>query len=469
MNTHSLRFQLITWYAGLQALVFLAVGAVGYLGLDRYLSETVKQTLSKRAQQISSTLTADADKGDAFILQDITTHYAPEINDRFLRVTRNGSLLYASGAPKDGSFDPSKIAFVPQPLNQSSFREEVTPGDRRVLIYALPFTFDGQSFVIESGVSNRQVQSPLNGLIVTLVVGLPIVLVVAVGSGYVLINRALLPVDSITKSAERITSHNLSERLPVPLTGDEIERLSLALNNMISRLEEAFQYTRRFAADASHELRTPLTILHCDLEAAIQTPRLPAEVAESIGSALAETERLTRIVEGLLAISRADAGEPAVGPTKLDLAELTFATVDQMRLLAEDKGIGLEFRATKAVEVNGEAARLKQVVVNLLDNAIKYTPERGTILVNVCGNGSKATLEISDSGMGISADALPHIFERFYRADKARSRKDGGAGLGLSIVESICAAHGGQVSVTTVEGQGSCFRVELPLANGGPS
>ena len=231
---------------------------------------------------------------------------------------------------------------------------------------------------------------------------------------------------------------------------------------MIGRLEEAFQYTSRFTADASHELRTPLTVIHCELEAIIQTPHLNPEIREAIGSALSETERLAKIVESLLAISRLDAGEARIGTTKLDLADLASATAEQMRLLAEDKGIALEVRAGDPVEIEGDAARLKQVVVNLLDNAIKYTPQDGAIEVRVKAVNGKATLEVADSGMGISPDSIEHIFERFYRGDKARSRMQGGAGLGLSIVKSICAAHGGAVSVQTVEGQGSCFRVELP-------
>ncbi|HZS48165.1 MAG TPA: ATP-binding protein [Blastocatellia bacterium] len=467
MNAKSIRFQLITWYAGLLLIVFAALGFAGYFGLRSYLRQSVEETLTKRAQQIVSTLSADAGKTDAFLIEDITTHYAPEINDRFLRITRgNGTVLYASGQPRDGSFDPSHLPISNPSIQKSYLREEMTSGKRGLLIYSLPFVEEnGNSFLIEAGVSSNQVESPLRGLLITLILGLPIVLSVAIAGGYLLIGRALIPVDMITRTAEGITSRNLSERLPTAKTGDEIERLSIALNHMIARLEEAFQYTSRFTADASHELRTPLTILHCDLEAIIQTPRLAPDIREAIGSALSETERLAKIVESLLAISRLDAGEARIELSNLDLAELTFATVEQMRLLAEDKGITLHFFGDESVEVQGDPSRLKQVIVNLLDNAIKYTPPTGTIDVKATTEDGKAILEISDTGMGISAEALPHIFERFYRADKARTRLLGGAGLGLSIVKSICAAHGGQVTVTTLEGKGSRFCVELPLAS----
>jgi len=467
VNTRSIRFQLITWYAGLLVIVFLVLGIAGYFGLRHYLRVTVEETLTKRAHQIVSTLGADVGKNDTFIIEDIETHYAPEINDRFLRITRgDGSILYTSGEPRDGSFDPSQLPIPTRSFQKPSLRDERTSGGRGVLVYSLPFVPEtNESFLIEVGVSSNQVESPLRGLLMTLLLGLPIVLSVAIGGGYLLVRRSLRPVDLITQAAERITSRNLGERLPTAKTGDEIERLAIALNHMIARLEESFLYTSRFTADASHELRTPLTILHCDLEALIQTPRLSPELRESIGSALSETERLSKIVESLLAISRLDAGEARIELTTLDLVELTFATVEQMRLLAEDKGISLHFLANETVEIEGDPSRLKQVIVNLLDNAIKYTPPTGTIEVKTRTEDGKAVLEFADTGMGISPKALPHIFERFYRADKARSRLLGGAGLGLSIVKSICTAHGGTVTVTTTEGQGSCFRVELPLAD----
>ena len=191
---------------------------------------------------------------------------------------------------------------------------------------------------------------------------------------------------------------------------------------------------------------------------------LPSEIRETIGSALEETQRLTKIVENLLAISRLEAGEARNQLERLDFAELARSTADQMRLLADEKHIHLDCDGSERVEVEADPARLKQVVVNLLDNAIKYTPEKGKVSVSVTRQDSRAVLEVADSGIGISTNDLPHIFDRFYRADKARSRQMGGTGLGLSIVRSICLAHNGQVRVASTEGQGSVFRVELPLA-----
>ena len=233
---------------------------------------------------------------------------------------------------------------------------------------------------------------------------------------------------------------------------------------MIARLEDAFQHNRRFIADASHELRTPLTIMRGELESIVEETHGTPEVQRTAASVLEEVERLARIVEGLFAVSRLDAGEAQKECVEFDLAALATGTAEQMCLLAEDKGISISCDAPRQVTVEGDRARMKQVVVNLLDNAIKYTSAGGEVRLSVQARDGRAVLEVADTGIGIPAEARPHIFERFFRVDKARSREMGGAGLGLSIVKSICTAHGGQVDFQSTEGAGSRFKVELPLS-----
>jgi heavy metal sensor kinase len=324
-------------------------------------------------------------------------------------------------------------------------------------------TADGSHFVVESGIPYQQIQLVLHGLMLTLGIYTPFVVFLAVGGGYWLMRRSLRPVDDITERAEGITSSNLSERLPVIRTGDELERLSTALNRMIGRLDDAFQHINRFSADASHELRTPLTILQLELEGIVQTHALSASLEDQIGSALEETHRMSRIVESLLTISRLDAGEANLDRARLDLGDLTNSTAHEMNVLAQEKALSLRSSAVGTVYIEGDRTRLQQVVANLIDNAIKYTQEGGTVEVKVQREAGKAILEVSDNGVGIPTTAIPHVFERFYRVDKARSRASGGAGLGLSIVKAICTAHGGEISVCSEEGRGSRFRVELPL------
>ena len=248
-------------------------------------------------------------------------------------------------------------------------------------------------------------------------------------------------------------------------TGDELERLSTSLNHMIERLDNAFEHINRFSADASHELRTPLTILQLELEGIAQNHRRDAALGDQIGSALEETHRMSRIVESLLTISRLDAGEVKMDKLRLDLGELAASTANEMKLLAEEKSIEVRIASEDEVYVVGDRVRLQQVIVNLIDNSIKYTQVGGMIDVRVGREGQRAVLDVSDNGHGIPAHALPHVFERFYRADKARSRATGGAGLGLSIVKAICAAHNGEIKVSSQEARGSSFRVELPLSS----
>ncbi len=469
MNTRSIRFRLTVWYAGLLAGLVVLFGASVYIGLGHYLKRTLTDSLTKEARQVGETLLVNISlSGEAYVVDEIKEHLAPEINGVFVRVTRgDGSPLYTSGSPRDGSFDPGKVTVAHDDSTEPSSRIEHLEGGTDLIVCAVPFTSrDGSRFLVEAGAPLKQSQSVLHGLLLTFALGLPLVVALAVAGGYVLMRRALAPVGEITRTAEQITSRNLSDRLPVVKTGDELEALSTALNRMISRIEHSFRHINRFSADASHELRTPLTVLRGELEAIAQRPELALDVRETIGSALEETERLSKIVESLLAISRLDAGEALMTRERFDLAELVAGTADQMRLLAEDKQIALKCNAPGRVEVEGDPHRLKQIVVNLVDNAIKYTCEGGKVEISAVAVSDNAVLEVTDTGIGIPPESIPHVFERFYRVDKARSRQMGGAGLGLSIVKSICAAHQGRVSVESSEGKGTRFTVELPLSNG---
>jgi heavy metal sensor kinase len=470
MNTRSLSFRLVAWYASLLTGVFVLLGAIMYVDLRYFLENNLRQTQARRAHQLGDSVLPQSSKiGEAAVVRDIEDRFAPEVNDRFIRVTRaDGTVLYASGMPKDQSFDPTHLpALTPSPQREFSRKLQLPDGEileDAALNYTTP---DGQHFLVEVGVPFTPVATMLSHLFVQLAFGLPVALLVAIWGGYFLVRRALRPVEEIATKAQQITQHNLSERLPVTRTGDELERLSLSLNLMIGRLEDAIQNSKRFVADASHELRTPLTVLRGELENLTQDPRLAAAAHDTLGSMLEEVERLTHIVEGLVALSRLDAGDAKIEWVQFDLAELAATTADQMNLLAEDKGISVQCNSNQGVLVEGDRARLKQVVVNLLDNAIKYTSSGGSIHLNVTRQNGHAILDVTDTGIGIPPDAVPHVFERFFRVDKARSRDEGGAGLGLSIVKSICTAHGAEVQVESAVGKGSRFCIQLPLAKEG--
>jgi heavy metal sensor kinase len=465
MNTRSLRFQLIGWYAVVLTGCFALVAAATYLALQKSLVGALKENQLRRARQVSELVREEIEhQGEGKIGSEVEVRYTPGLNDRFVRISqRDGATLYLSKRPTNQSFDPAVIPPPIWPKNNEAARQVALVGGRKLLLTAhVTQMAGGKAFLIETGAPMDGVQADLRKWLLFLAAMLPVVLAIALGGGSVLVKRALLPVDRIAASAQRITSQNLSERLPAPQTGDELERLSMALNRMIDRLDSAFRYSRRFVADASHELRTPLAVLQGELETLVQQPQLTSEWRDRVGSALEEVDRLAQIVEGLFAISRLDAGEAAAEWVPLDLAQLATATADQMSLLAEDKDIKVSCETLSGVWVEGDRARLKQIVVNLLDNAIKYTPKGGTIVLKVARNERKAVLEVADNGIGIPPEAIPRVFERFFRVDHARSREEGGAGLGLSIVKSICSAHQGRVEVSSEPGNGSRFRVELP-------
>jgi len=466
MNTRSIRFRLIGLYAGLLALVMLLFGAYTHTRLDHFLRTTLQGTLDHRAQQIVHDILPGIPKlGESYVGAEIEKRFAPAINDRFVRVTRRGGeVLYLSGVPNDGNFVPESVPPFAAETKQASTREQAVPGDSAMLIATLPGSVAGQDYVVEVGTSLAASNNVLRGLLVTLAVGLPVLTGLAIFGGYVLMKRAMKPVQDIIVSAQDITLHHLSRRLPVTDSGDEIAELSKVLNQMIARLDESFQHTSRFTADASHELRTPLTVIHCELESILRNRKLDVDLREALGSLLDEVVRLVRIVEGLFALSKLDTGEARSEPVRFDLAKLAETTAEQMCLLAEEKHIQLACKTSEQVEVEGDHSRLKQVIVNLLDNAIKYTPDGGKISLTVHAENGSAFLDVTDNGPGVSEAALPHLFKRFYRADEAHTREVEGAGLGLSIVHSICTAHGGAVSIRNTPPTGCQVTVQLPKA-----
>ena len=463
MNTRSITFRLAAWCAGISLLVCLGFGLYTYLGLSYYLRRSQTDTLQKRAHQVAAILVAHVERdGDAVTIDLLKTSYAPEHNDRFIRIRRpDGSTLYASGPPSDRSFDPAAVPFLPLPVNQSDSGNARALGNL-LLVQTSAQTTAGR-YVIDCGASKLPGERVLSGFLAVLGVGLPLMVGVAITGGAVLVRRALHPVREITDAAREITSYNLGRRLPVARTDDELQGLSVVLNQMIGRLDEAFQHSRRFTADASHELRTPLTIMRVELESITQETDLDPATREKVASVLEETERLAKTVQGLFAITRLEAGEALMDVTRFDLSELVQSTAEQMALLADEKRLVVDTVACVPVEVAGDRFRLKQVIVNLLDNAIKYSPAGAGITLSTGTDAGQATLEVADRGPGIPEEALPQVFDRFFRADAVRTHSENSAGLGLSIVRSICLAHGGSVEAANRPQGGCCLTVRLPL------
>jgi heavy metal sensor kinase len=467
MNHRSLAFRLGAWYTLLLGATFVLVGMATFYGLQQYLRASLRDSLSRRSTQVEQILIqSPTDVSNGAIAREINTRVAPEFNNRFVRVTRiPGALVYRSGAPADRSFDPAAVNNAVALRNAAGKANAATAivRDQHLMIRTTPVHAPSGDYLVDLGVSTQSIDEGLQRLLVLLALLLPVLIVCAAGGGYWLVSRALRPVDQLSQTAEQMSLQNLTLRLPVAPSGDALERLAISLNNMLGRLRDSVQTSRRFLADASHELRTPLTVIKGELQELTHEPHLTrAQVRERAGSVLEEVARLEHLVSGLLALSRLDAGETHSHWVNVDLAELALSTAEQMRLIAEDRGIEIDLSELRKATVPGDRARFKQIIVNLLDNAIRFTPRGGRVTLRTAADDSGGFLEISDTGIGIPAASIAHVFDRFYRVDPARSREDGGAGLGLSIVKSICTAHGAEIDVQSLVNNGSCFRVRFP-------
>ena len=473
MNTRSLPFRLGAWYALMLGATFLLVGTGLYYGLQLYLRSNLRDSVIRRATEVEQILMRmPANPPKSGIAADIELHLAPETNNRFIRVTRMPSeTVFLSGPPADASFNRFAVAsqlaagtaYSPSSgFAATGFAITLLP-DQHLLIGAAAVDTISGRYAVELGSSTLPIEVMLGRLAALLAVLLPFIFAGAALGGYLLVAWALRPVDRLSQTAAQMSLQNLELRLPVVRSGDALERLAMSLNNLLGRLRDSVQSSRRFLADASHELRTPLTVIKGELQELSADAHLNRDdLRERVGSVLEEVARLEHLVSGLLDISRLDAGETQREPADVDLATLASSTADQMRLIAEDRGIAIHLSGLSTARVRGDPARLKQIIVNLLDNAIRFTPPGGSVTLRTREENGGSVLEVIDSGIGIAACAIPQIFDRFFRVAGGRSREDGGTGLGLSIVKSICSMHGADIDVSSQLERGSCFKVRFP-------
>jgi len=292
---------------------------------------------------------------------------------------------------------------------------------------------------------------------------MPVVLALASVAGYWMSRRALAPVDDITSAARSISEHNLSQRLRISRAGDELQRLAETFNQMLDRLEAAFKRITQFTADASHELRTPVALVRTTAELALRQERSDPEYREAIGEILEEAERMSGLLESLLTLARVDSGAEGLSLAEVDLAALIRGVCGRSEPLVGAKQLQFDQVLPDApTVVHGDAHALDRLFVILIDNAIKYTPTGGRIRVALEAQDNEAVITIEDTGIGIPKDALPFVFDRFYRVDKVRSRQAGGAGLGLSIARWIIDAHRGSIHLESSPEEGSTFEVRIP-------
>ncbi len=325
-----------------------------------------------------------------------------------------------------------------------------------------------KAYDVQIGAPMDDFYDAVNRFRLVLLFSVPVLVVVASAGGYWLSRKAVAPVGEIARAAQSISERELSKRLPILQTGDELQSLSETLNEMFARLERAFKRVTQFTADASHELRTPIALMRTRTEVALRKQRSEADYRETLLRIHQELERTSALIENLMTLARADSGSEALQVAPTNLNELLLEISETARLLAEGKSIQYDQQLPETqLCVGGNTPSLRRLFLILIDNAVKYTSRGGRISVVLHTRDGAAVTEISDTGVGISSADLPHIFERFYRADTSRSRESGGTGLGLSIAQWIAEAHQGKISVASTVGEGSVFLVQIPLLEDG--
>jgi heavy metal sensor kinase len=393
-------------------------------------------------------------------------HNHPESKDvieRFLEVRAlDGTILLRND--RLGTRELGGPPFAGEGVGGYSARSIRLSDGMRVRLVSRSHTLDGRAILVRLAHSEEPIYSRLNDLLLASLVVLPLVLAVSGLAGYGLARRALSPIEEMARRATEISPDHLDARLPNDDTDDELGQLAQVFNETLARLERAFEQLRRFTADASHELRTPLAMIRSIGEVGLQKNGSREEYRDLVGSMLEEVNRLTSLIDSLLTISRADSGHIQLHRTIVSVMALAREAAALFEVLLEEKSLRLTLEGDEDALVDGDAILLRNTLVNIIHNAVKYSPTRETISVKIRNNGPSVAIAICDHGPGIPLEDQSRVFDRFYRVDKARWRESGGAGLGLAIVKWTVEAHGGTIKLQSRPNHGCCFEITLPQA-----
>ena len=457
MKPLSIRLKLTAWYVAVLLASLGIFGIAAYFTMKEGIERTVDESLEEQARGVEELMRSVLRDEPARLADELREHAELRAEGDFSQVRDpNGRWIYRSRLMANYN--------VPGPSTARHSAYNFMASDLPLRVLVRELNSDGNTYLIQVAAPMNDSYNALNRFKWVVLLLSPLLVVLASGGGYWLSRRALAPVDEITRAAQEINSNNLSQRREVAPTRDELQRLSETLNGMLERLEAAFNRITQFTADASHELRTPLALMRTTTEVSLRTSQTVSEYREAQSQVLEELEKTSSLVEKLMLLARADAGVETLQRAPVNLTDCLREACNDGRILATAKGITFqEDIASLTLVVEGDAHALHRVFLILMDNAVKYTPSRGSIVVSLSREDKFAVMEFRDTGIGITAEDQPHIFDRFYRADKARSREFGGVGLGLSIARWVAEAHGGSIAVESSPGDGSIFRVRLPL------
>ena len=459
----TLRGRLTLWYSTVFGGLLLVLGAMSFVSLDRALRDNLDDSLVSAARTIAA---SSGDREASNLAETLESLLGPALAERFFQ------LLDPLGRPdprlttrRRPALALSVSALRNAEQGRETFETIVLPGAAsEVRLLTWPVLSGGRLVnLVQVAMPLERVEAARSRFLWVRLALAPLALAATALGGWFLAGRALRPVDAMVANARRISSEDLSLRLAGENRDDELGRLAAVLNEMLARLERSFAGARQFSADAAHELRTPLTILKGELGVALRKASLDDATSAALESCVEEVDRLAALVEDLLFLARADADAVSFAREPVDLAALAADAAPALHALAEAADVALTLEAGSPVVVRGSESLLFRVLMNLAENAIKYAGSGRKVTVTVRRDGGDALLEVSDTGPGIPAADLERIFDRFYRADPARSRS--GTGLGLALARSIVRVHGGTIRVDSPPGGGTCFRVRLPPAD----
>jgi heavy metal sensor kinase len=458
----SIGMRLTLSYFLIFAVAQLSFGLGMWLILRHNLYDIADDTLESQIDDVLHFL--EAQRGDpslAKLQEEVTQTYILEHSGDYLQIQdEQGNWIYRSSFLDKHNLPPLGLGPWQQPLYENR-----KVGDRPFRFLTAGIEVHGRRFLVRTGVEEDDIVSTLNLFGRYLLIFEVLMLGAASGLGYWLSGKALAPVDTLTRTARSISGTNLSSRLERLNTGDELQRLSDTLNEMLARIETAFLRVSQFTADASHELRTPISLIRTEAEIALRKSRDEGEYQEALRHILQEAERTSSLIETLLSLARADAGRESLDIRRLDLGETVRQIATDWQHVMTTHQLRFTERLTVSdVCIAGDKTAVSRLLNILLENAVRYTPSAGSIELALEAKNEKAVIAVRDSGIGISDEDRPRIFERFYRADKARSRALGGAGLGLAIAQWIVEQHHGSIAVVSSPGKGSEFIVELPMS-----
>jgi heavy metal sensor kinase len=457
----SIGLRLTLWYLAIFLLAELIFGVGMWFILRQNLYDIADQALKDQAADLERFLQARQNIPTAQLEAELSEDYKIESSEDYLQISdvADGS-IYRSRFLEEHPLPP-----LPVDERGGPHYENRKLGKRRFRFMSKKMVAGTHVYIVQIGHPMHEEDETLDDFRRYLLWFAPILLLTASGVGYWLSHRALAPVDALARTARTISGHNLSSRLEKLNTGDELQRLSDTLNEMLARIESAFLRITEFTADASHELRTPIALIHTEAELALRRSRDASEYREALQQILVESDRTAKLIEELLALARADSGGEALNIQSLDLVALLRESASKWAQVAALRNLQFEQRLeAQRLSVMGDENALRRVIDILLDNAIKYTPVPGKVTLSAEQKDGQVLVSVEDTGIGIGPEDRARIFERFYRVDKARSRELGGAGLGLAIAQWIVHLHKGSITVKSDLGKGSIFRVDLPTS-----